>query len=153
MPAADWLWHGCHDCMDIWWIRRLFGHWADLCFRWFGTVSWLVGLGRLRLPVRLSSRVRTLLSQQMGSLTLIRRMREPAIKGLSGYQNLLGWRSCRWHHGCPATWRSSTTINSGGTMTWRAPLSSCMVVTHVLLLVAACHISLILLFLQGHEAL
>ena len=63
MPAADWLWHGCHDCMDIWWIRRLFGHWADLCFRWFGTVGWLVGLGRLRLPVRLSSRVQTLLSQ------------------------------------------------------------------------------------------
>ena len=63
MPAADWLWHGCHDCMDIWCIRKLFGHWAHLCLHWFGTVGWIIGLGRLRLPVRLSSRVQMVLSQ------------------------------------------------------------------------------------------
>ena len=50
--------------MDIRHICRLFSHCCHPLICWFGVVGLIVGLGLLRLPLRLSSRVRVVRSQQ-----------------------------------------------------------------------------------------
>ena len=64
MPATNRLRHGGHDRMDIRHICRLFSHCCHPLICWSGVVGLIVGLGLLRLPLRLSSRVRVVRSQQ-----------------------------------------------------------------------------------------
>ena len=63
MPATNRLRHGGHDRMDIRHICRLFSHCCHPLICWSGVVGLIVGLGLLRLPLRLSSRVRVVRSQ------------------------------------------------------------------------------------------
>ena len=98
--------------------------------------------------------IRVISSTLVGSWTLVRWTREPTIKCLSCSRSLLSWRHSGWSPRCSATWRSGTTITGGVSTAWGAPLAPCTLVTHSLLAVAAaCNVSLILFFLQGHETL
>ena len=51
--------------MDIRHICRLFSHCCHSLICWFGVVGLIVRLGLLRFPLRLSSRVRVVRSQQL----------------------------------------------------------------------------------------
>ena len=63
MPAPNRLYHWYHDCVDLWFILGLFVSFHGHLVGWFWTLCLVMLCCHPQLPVRLFSRMGTMLSQ------------------------------------------------------------------------------------------